>query len=64
MDAHQTNHDERLRELERDVARYRAAATSALKQLEWIVGYLHQIRKSEIAGVLEGRLERITKEIR
>lgn len=64
MDAHTTNHDERLRELEREAARYRAAATSALEQLEWIVGYLHQIRKSEIAAVLERKLERIAREIR
>ncbi len=32
--------------------RYRQAAEDALQQLDWCIGYLHGIRKVEIARVL------------
>ena len=35
-----------------DAERYRAAALDALEQIDWAVGYLHQIRKPELARAL------------
>jgi hypothetical protein len=32
--------------------RYRRAAEDALQQLDWAIGYLHGIRKTEISKVL------------
>jgi hypothetical protein len=37
------------RDRDRENGRYRQAAISTLEQLEWIVGYLHKIRKPELA---------------
>ena len=33
-------------------ARYRRAAEDALQQLDWAIGYLHGIRKTEISRAL------------
>ncbi len=35
-----------------DVERYRHAAEDALQQLDWCIGYLHGIRKTEISRAL------------
>jgi hypothetical protein len=35
-----------------DEARYRQAAEDALQQLDWTIGYLHGIRKTEISRAL------------
>jgi hypothetical protein len=35
-----------------EVERYRQAAEDALQQLDWCIGYLHGIRKTEISRVL------------
>jgi hypothetical protein len=35
------------------VERYREAAFAALDQLDWTIKFLHRIRKSQIAHVLE-----------
>ena len=35
-----------------DVDRYRQAAEDALQQLDWAIGYLHGIRKTEISNAL------------
>lgn len=35
-----------------EVERYRQAASDALEQLDWCIGYLHGIRKTSIAGAL------------
>jgi hypothetical protein len=35
-----------------DAARYRQAAEDALQQLDWCIGYLHGIRKSELSARL------------
>jgi hypothetical protein len=35
-----------------DDARYRQAAEDALQQLDWTIGYLHGIRKTEISKAL------------
>ncbi len=42
----------RERELDSEIDAYREAATAALDQLEWAIGYLNRIGKTEIAGVL------------
>jgi hypothetical protein len=44
---------------DREIDRYREAATAALAQLEWIVGYLNKIGKREIAGTLDRNRKRI-----
>jgi hypothetical protein len=35
-----------------DVDRYRQAAEDALQQLDWAIGYLHGIRKTDISKAL------------
>jgi len=35
-----------------DAERYRVAADDALQQLDWAIGYLHGIRKTEISKAL------------
>ena len=35
-----------------DVDRYRKAAEDALQQLDWAIGYLHGIRKTDISRAL------------
>ena len=35
-----------------EVTRYRQAAEDALQQLDWCIGYLHGIRKSELSARL------------
>jgi hypothetical protein len=61
MDSHQTGRDER--DLDREAERYRQAAIDALGQLEWIVGYLHQARKSELALALDRNRKQILETI-
>ena len=56
--------DRRLRDLDEEIERYQEAADSALVQLEWIVGYLHKIRKSGIARALDRNRRQIIEEIR
>jgi hypothetical protein len=45
-----TKHADRRKEEEAD--RYRKAANDALEQLDWAIGYLHGIRKVDIARAL------------
>ena len=45
--------DDRERDLDDEVERYRDAATAALEQLEWSVGYLREIRKPQLANALD-----------
>jgi hypothetical protein len=35
-----------------DAVRYKQAAEDALQQLDWCIGYLHGIRKSELSARL------------
>jgi hypothetical protein len=42
----------RDRDLDREIERYREAATVALDQLEWAIEYLYRARKVEIARAL------------
>jgi hypothetical protein len=37
---------------EQEANRYRMAAEDALQQLDWVIGYLHGIRKTEISRAL------------
>jgi hypothetical protein len=46
---------------EQEVERYREAAYAALDQLDWTIGFLHRIRKSGIAAVLEKNRKTIVK---
>lgn len=39
-------------EKQREADRYRRAAEDALQQLDWAIGYLHGIRKTEISKAL------------
>jgi hypothetical protein len=43
-----SNHDSKQDEADR----YRRAAEDALQQLDWAIGYLHGIRKTEISKAL------------
>jgi hypothetical protein len=55
MDSPESGRDDRDREIER----YRQAALHALRQLEWIVGYLHKLRKSDLAKALDRNRKQI-----
>jgi hypothetical protein len=37
---------------EQEADRYRKAAEDALQQLDWVIGYLHGIRKTDISKAL------------
>jgi hypothetical protein len=54
----------RKRELDRESARYREAASMALEQLEWAIGYLRKIRRLEIAAALERNRRRLRRALR
>ena len=47
-----------------EIQRYQEAATQALDQLAWTVGYLHRIHKHELAKALERNRRQIDKRIR
>ena len=63
MDSRNGNGDDRERDLEREIERYREATASALGQLEWIVDYFFKIGKPEIASVLNRNRKRIIEDI-
>lgn len=44
--------------------RYRRAADLAVEQLDWVIQYLHQIRKHELAGALRRNRMAIVKRYR
>jgi hypothetical protein len=52
------------RDRDREIGRYRQAAISTLEQLEWIVGYLHKIRKPELAQAVDHNRKQIIEKIR
>jgi hypothetical protein len=60
----ETNGDDREREVDREIERYREAATSTLGQLEWVVRYLYEIRKPELARALDRNRKQIIESIR
>jgi hypothetical protein len=58
------NHDNaEVREREEEIARYRRAAEETLEQLAWCVNYLHRIRKSRIAEVIDKNCRHIRREM-
>jgi hypothetical protein len=60
MDSRETNGDDQEREIER----YREAAMRALDQLEWVVGYLYEIRKPKIARAIARNRRQILEHLR
>ena len=58
------NETERERALDHEIDAYREAATAALDQLEWAIGYLNRIGKTEIAVVLGRNRRYIVKDMR
>jgi hypothetical protein len=46
------NQDTQAQSKEREANRYRMAAEDALQQLDWAIGYLHGIRKTQISKAL------------
>ena len=64
MDSRRRNHDDRSRELDREIERYREAAAAALDQLQWAINYLHRIKKGSIAGRLERNRSQIVKQVK
>jgi hypothetical protein len=56
--------DKSVREREQEAERYREAAELALEQLQWCVGYLHQIRKHTLANRLKHNREQILDQLR
>jgi len=46
-----------------DVDRYRKAAEDALQQLDWAIGYLHGIRKTDISRALARNRARIREDL-
>jgi hypothetical protein len=63
MGSRNGNRNRRLQELDDEIERYREATDSALGQLEWIVGYLHKIRKGDIATALDRNRKQIIDEL-
>jgi hypothetical protein len=63
MDSRESNGGDRERELEREIERYRQAAINALAQLEWVVGYLHKIHKTELAKAVDRNRKRIMERL-
>jgi hypothetical protein len=48
---------------EKEADRYRKAAEDALQQLDWVIGYLHGIRKLEISRALAKNRSHIRTEL-
>jgi hypothetical protein len=46
-----------------EVERYRRAAEDALQQLDWCIGYLHGIRKTEISRALSRNRSHIRSQL-
>jgi hypothetical protein len=63
MGSRNNNGNDRERELDEEISRYREAAASALGQLEWIVGYLNRIKKRDIARALDRNRRQILKDV-
>jgi hypothetical protein len=59
-----TTTDQRRRELDREIERYREAATLTLEQLRWVTHYLYQIRQGALAKALERNRSTIADQAR
>jgi hypothetical protein len=47
-----------------EAQRYRVAAEQALEQLDWVIDYLHKIRKPRIANALRSNRTEIGRTLR
>jgi hypothetical protein len=54
---------ERGESKQNETDRYRQAAEDALQQLDWTIGYLHGIRKTEISKALARNRSHIRKNL-
>ena len=52
---------DRTRELDRQIERYRKAAIHALEHLEWCVNYLHRAGRPQIAQALKRNRAQISE---
>jgi hypothetical protein len=52
------------RDPDRELERYRAAATAALDQLEWCIDYLYRIRKPDLARAIARNRKQILERLR
>ena len=57
------NDDDSAQEKQEEADRYRKAAEDALQQLDWAIGYLHGIRKTEISKSLAKNRSYIRKQL-
>ncbi len=48
---------------DQETERYRRATEDLFQQLDWCIGYLHGIRKGEVASVLAKNRSHIRREI-
>jgi hypothetical protein len=62
MDLRRVKDDEPLPD--REIVRYRRAATNALDQLEWCVEYLYRVRKPDIARAIDRNRRQILERLR
>jgi hypothetical protein len=62
MDSRRVKDDEPLPD--REIVRYRRAATNALDQLEWCVAYLYRVRKPDIARAIDRNRRQILERLR
>lgn len=53
----------RMRELDREINRYRKAAVAALGQLEWVEGYLRKIQRRDLATALGRNRKQISEDL-
>ena len=57
------NDDNSTQDKQDEADRYRKAAEDALQQLDWAIGYLHGIRKTEISKSLAKNRSYIRKQL-
>jgi hypothetical protein len=57
------NDDNSPQDAQEEADRYRKAAEDALQQLDWAIGYLHGIRKTEISKALAQNRSQIRRNL-
>ena len=61
--ARNSNSNSKTSRQNNETERYRQAAEDALQQLDWTIGYLHGIRKTEISKALANNRSYIRKQL-
>jgi hypothetical protein len=61
--ARSSNQKSGTAEKEKEADRYRQAADDALQQLDWAIGYLHGIHKTEISKALAKNRSHIRRKL-